>query len=417
MFFSKGKLEVVLDSPDIVLYGSPREARFAEITGRVVLTSKTPQPASSLIVRLKPKYQNPFNPVLSALWMSDITYTIIKDGEIDDASVAIPHDSTTGQQQWCFAMAIPGNILETVFTPDVLVAYELGAEMRTTSASHWVPFCKLAHSVPICIKRLPAADSAWSTIANEPMYASAVWRNSVEMTAIAGSRIMHDSQSFEVTGVVRPLHKGMRLLCAGFEIRESLEGYLRCLTLESSQRSIVAKCSCDITATSLGTIRRSESVVATDMPSNVRFKMEYPPASIPHRAGVAIDQEIQVFGTLSVPRAYTNIQYDIASGPIRVSHELVFSASIVDEHGQVHSVRLSSGIYVLPQSTQVPVDLPRYEHSDRDILLAAGRRWSLDSSIETFLPSWTGAMATQRMCQESQPPEYSHPIAAAIPSS
>ncbi|KAJ2344566.1 hypothetical protein GGH91_002828, partial [Coemansia sp. RSA 2671] len=68
MLFIKGKLEVVLDSPDVVLYGSPREARFAEITGRVVLTTKQAQSASSLIVRLKPKYQNSFNPVLSILW-------------------------------------------------------------------------------------------------------------------------------------------------------------------------------------------------------------------------------------------------------------------------------------------------------------------------------------------------------------
>ncbi|KAJ2063388.1 hypothetical protein GGI17_001749 [Coemansia sp. S146] len=416
MLFNKGKLEVILDSPDVVLYGSPREARFTEITGRVVLTSKSAQSASSLIVRLKPKHQNPFNPVLSLLWMSDITYTIIKDGQIDDASVEIPHDSSTGQQQWRFAMAIPGSIFETVYTPEVSVAYELLVEMRTTSVSHWVPFSKLAHSVPICIKRLPAADSAWATIANEPMYASAVWRNSVEMTAIAGSRVMHDAQSFEVTGVVRPLHKGMRMLCAGFEIRESLEGYLRCPAQETSQRSTVAKCSSDITTTSLGTIRRSDPV-SSDMAGGVRFKMEYPPVSMPHRAGVAIDQEIQVFGTVNVPRAYTEIQYDIATGPIRVSHELVFSASIVDEHGQVHNVRLSSGIYVLPKSTQVPVDLPRYEHSDKDILLAAGRRWSLDSSTVTCLPSWTESMNAQRICQDSPPPAYSHMVTTAIQTS
>ncbi|KAJ2830128.1 hypothetical protein GGI24_001980 [Coemansia furcata] len=313
-------------------------------------------------------------------------------------------------------MAIPGNIFETVCTPEVTIAYELVVEMRTTSVCNWVPFSKLSRSVPILIKRLPAADSAWATIANEPMYASAVWRNSVEMTAIAGSRVMHDAQSFEVTGVVRPLYKGMRLLCAGFEIRESLEGNLRCPTQETSQRSIVAKCSCDITTTSLETTRYS-GPVASDMASGVRFKMEYPPASVPHRAGVAIDQEIQVFGTVVVPRAYTEIQYDIATGPIRVSHELVFSASIVDEHGQVHNVRLSSGIYVLPKSTQAPVDLPRYEHSDKDILLAAGRRWSLDSSSVSCLPSWTGSMNTQRMCLESPPPAYSHMITTAIHSS
>ncbi|KAJ2021231.1 hypothetical protein IWW57_004924 [Coemansia sp. S610] len=416
MLFIKGKLEVVLDSPDVVLYGSPREARFAEITGRVVLTTKQAQSASSLIVRLKPKYQNSFNPVLSILWMSDITYTIVKDGRIDDASVEIPHDSSTGQQQWRFAMAIPGNIFESVHTPDVSITYELVVEMRTASVSRWIPFGKLSHSVPICIKRLPASDSAWATIANEPMYASAVWRNSVEMTAIAGSRVMHDAQSFEVTGVVRPLHKGMRLLCAGFEIRESLEGNLRCPTQETSQRSTVAKCLCEITTASLDPAR-SSGPVSSDTSSGVRFKMEYPPASIPHRTGVAIDQEIQVLGAVNVPCAYTEIQYDIATGPIRVSHELVFSASIVDEHGQVHNVRLSSGIYVFPKLTQAPLDLPRYEHSDKDILLAAGRRWSLDSSTVACLPSWAGSIDAQHTCQDSPPPAYSHVIITAIPSS
>ncbi|KAJ1998507.1 hypothetical protein H4R26_005433 [Coemansia thaxteri] len=313
-------------------------------------------------------------------------------------------------------MAIPGNIFETVYTPDVFVAYELVAELRTTAMAHWVPFCRMAHSVPICIKRIPAAESAWATVANEPMYASAVWRGSLELTVIADSRVMHDSQSFDISGVIRPLHKGLRLLCAGFELRESLEGYLRCLTQETAQKSIVAKCSCDISAASLGASSDSANS------STVRFKMEYPPVSVPRRAGVAIDQEVQVFGALSVPRAYTDIQYDIATGPIRVSHELVFSASVVDECGQVHNVRLSSGIYVLPELSQPPVELPRYEHSAKDILLAAGQqRLSQNVSAATCLPLWTAeSLVAQYLCQDAppqSPPAYSHLMSTAIRSS
>ncbi|KAJ2817554.1 hypothetical protein IWW50_006128, partial [Coemansia erecta] len=81
--------------------------------------------------------------------------------------------------------------------------------------------------------------------------------------------------------------------------------------------------------------------------------------------------EIQVVGALRVPRAYSQIQYDVAVGPIRVSHEVVFIAQVVEESGEVHSVRLSTGVYVLPCTAPPAADLPRYEHAAKDVLLAS----------------------------------------------
>ncbi|KAJ1813431.1 hypothetical protein LPJ56_003426, partial [Coemansia sp. RSA 2599] len=104
-----------------------------------------------------------------------------------------------------------------------------------------------------------------------------------------------------------------------------------------------------------------------------------------------------------------------------VSHELVFAVSVVDEVGQVHNVRLSSGVYVFPRVSSEVVDLPRYENSDKDVLLAAGQCWTLDSSAPNapdLHTPWT-LNNSSRFFDHSPPPEYSpslHPTETAPPA-
>ncbi|KAJ2296016.1 hypothetical protein IWW55_005244, partial [Coemansia sp. RSA 2706] len=107
--------------------------------------------------------------------------------------------------------------------------------------------------------------------------------------------------------------------------------------------------------------------------------------------------EIQVAGTLSVPSAYSHVQYDVSAGPIRVSHELVFVAQVVEETGEVHSVRLSTGVYMLPSVAPLAVDLPRYEHVAKDVLLVG-------SDVGAAL--WT--------CRDGTPPPAYSPESCAV---
>ncbi|KAJ2375121.1 hypothetical protein IW150_002721 [Coemansia sp. RSA 2607] len=373
MLFSKAKLQLIPDSDHIVLHGTPRDARCAVVSGRILLASKVPRAVNSLTVRFRPKQEDLLNPAMSIACLSEITCTVVKDGRPGPTSQELAYNPATMSQEWRFSIGIPGNISETVFSPSAFIAYELVAELRTASVVRWAPFGKLSCAVPIAVKRLPAADSALLAVANESVCVAAKWRDRIELTTIAGSRVVHDSRPFQVSGVVRPLLKGMRLLRVGFELREFIDGPFESSShsssSSSSRGSTVARCSRDVNAATLALYQDS-----------VHVNMEFPPCSVQRRSGIVVDQEIQISGSLQIPKPYDDIQYDISIGPIRVSHELVFAVSIVDEVGQVHNVRLSSGIYALPCVSSATIDLPRYENSSKDTLLAAGQRWTLDSS-------------------------------------
>ncbi|KAJ1664519.1 hypothetical protein EV178_004032 [Coemansia sp. RSA 1646] len=397
---SKGRLQIIPDSPDIFLHGPLREARCSVISGRIVFTSKTPRAVSSLVVRFRPKEEDMLNPAMSVAFLSEITCVVVRDGVVGETSSELPYSAASGQQMWRFSVGVPGNINETVFAPSAFVAYELVAELRTAAGFvSWAPFCKLVASAPVAVKRVLASDSVWASMASEPMNVSAVWRDRIELTSIAASHVVSDSQNIRVSGVLRPLLKGMRLLRAGFELREFISGPFDSVGENGGARGhTAARCSRDINTAVPNAAESSDCV---------QIRMEFPAKSSQNRAGVVIDQDIQVTGCLKTPPAYDGIQYDIPMGPIRITHELVFAASVVDECGQVHNVRLSSGIYVFPNTSLALTELPRYEHSDKDILLAAGRRWSLECA-ESFAGPIHTWCPNARLLEAlfSPPPEY-----------
>ncbi|KAJ2081815.1 hypothetical protein H4R24_002079 [Coemansia sp. RSA 988] len=396
MIFSRGKLLIIPDSPDVLVYGSPREALHAEISGRIVYTTNIPRPVSSLIVRFRPKNEELFNPAMSVACQSEISSVIVKDGISATTATELPFNEAAGQQEWRFSMSIPGNISETVFTPTAFIAYELVAEIRIGSITHWSPFCKQVSSIPMTVKRVPAPGSLWASVAEEPMDISAIWQGKLELSAVASSRIAYDSQPFCIRGVIRPLTKGMRLLRTTFDIREAVDGPFDSGNEPSSRSHIASRCTHDLCAESSAACQDGMRVVVP-FPHDTATR---------RRPGLVIDQEIQISGSLNVPRAYEDIQYDIAVGPIRVSHVLFFSAAIADERGQVHTVRLSSGVYVLPRTAVDTAVLPRYEHSDKDVLLAAGQRWSLRNS-DTQLEDTVERLCCQQHHQgDNSPPAY-----------
>ncbi|KAJ2161587.1 hypothetical protein GGF46_001357 [Coemansia sp. RSA 552] len=348
MLFSRGKLQVIPDSPDVIVYGSPREARCALISGRVVYTTRAPRPISALVVRFRPMEEAVFSSAMSIACQPDILCTIVKDGCVAASALELPYDEATGQYEWRFTMAIPGDTCESVSVPSAFITYELAAEIRMPSAVAWMPLARQTSATPIAVKRVPAPDSLWESVGEEPLDVSAVWRERLELSATAPSRIMHDSSVFHVNGIVRPLVKGIRILHATFELRESACGPF------DQRKHTVARRAHNLCASAAGTSPGSLS---------------------PPLLGVSVDQEIQIPGNLDVPKAYVSVQYDIPIGPIRVSHELVFSVSAVDECGQMHLVRLSTGVYVFPCRSP-PLLLPSYGLSGKDTLLATGRRWS-----------------------------------------
>ncbi|KAJ1735612.1 hypothetical protein LPJ61_000450 [Coemansia biformis] len=365
MPFARGRLQLIPDTPDIVVHGAPREARCAVLSGRIVYLARSPRPICSLVVRFRPKHEELFNPALSVACQPEMCCVVVRDGRVSADSTELAIDECAGRQEWRFSMDIPGNISETVFTPSAFIAYELVAEIRTSPLAHLMPFCKQVCVVPIAVKRVPAAGSLWAAMADEPLDASATWRERIDMSAAAGSRIAHDAQSFRATGTLRPLVKGMCLLRAAFELRESTDGPFDSWGEGPPRGHTVAMCVRDLCAPAAPSARQD--------PMSVRC--DFTPTTASRRPGIAIDQDVRISGTLRVPAAYGDVQYDIATGPVRVSHELVFSATVVDEAGQVHTVRLSTGVYVFPPGRAPLAELPRYENVAKDTLLAAGQYW------------------------------------------
>ncbi|KAJ2798717.1 hypothetical protein H4S07_005625 [Coemansia furcata] len=90
------------------------------------------------------------------------------------------------------------------------------------------------------------------------------------------------------------------------------------------------------------------------------------------KAGLPLIQEIATSRSLSVPEAYTGIQYDIRRGPIRVKHELSLFVTVADSAGRMQNLRLVTPVFVMPMSTRKRVDLPRYEDTDTDELIESG---------------------------------------------
>ncbi|KAJ2338035.1 hypothetical protein GGF43_006970, partial [Coemansia sp. RSA 2618] len=84
--FAKGRLQIILDAADVVVYGSPREARSAVITGRIVYATRTPRAVSSLVVRFRPKHEELFNPAMSVACQAEITCAVVKDGCVSAAA-------------------------------------------------------------------------------------------------------------------------------------------------------------------------------------------------------------------------------------------------------------------------------------------------------------------------------------------
>ncbi|KAI8324949.1 hypothetical protein GQ54DRAFT_249261, partial [Martensiomyces pterosporus] len=335
-------LQVIPDSPDILLYGSSSESRSTILSGRIVLHSRSAPRIKSLTVTLRSQRERLFQSSSSLAPPTHLSTAVVENGLSNTASLPTPYDKVRGQQEWRFSIYVPGSLSETVFTAPAFVAYELIAELHYASAFYLTLASK---PVSVAVKRVPLVDSAWAVIASEPMNVSAMWRGRVELTALTRSRIVHDGDAVKVEGVVRPLVKGMRLLRVGFQIREYVE------------------CTREVTGPSLCLGALDGVELAVGLPASAT---ECHDAS----GGLLIDQEIAASSRLSIPQAYRAIQYDVAQGPVKVTHDLVFAASVVDETGQVHNVRLSSGIFVLPLGVPETDDvLPRYEDVGSDTLL------------------------------------------------
>ncbi|KAJ2249700.1 hypothetical protein GGI13_004200 [Coemansia sp. RSA 455] len=380
-------INILLDSPEAILYGGPGEASGTLITGRVSVSTKHTSQLTSLMVTLRPQRARLFqsqNPVAPDICLQTV---LVSNGLT--APQILHRDISDKEHEWRFSIGIPGSIAETVFSSDSFVAYELVAQARAPGTLTSVVQSK---AVPIAIKRAPSIDSQWALLASEPISESAVWQDRLDLTLIAESRIIYDQQVLSVRGVIRPLVKGMSLVRTGFQITERISH-------------------------SIGTLGSAHSFAMRRVVVDNSVDMSSPQSTKPAGNGMSTEQvglplieEICTSRSLTVPEAYMGIQYDIRRGPIRVSHELSLFITVADAAGRSQNLRLVTPVFVMPMSTRKRVDLPRYEDTIADELIESGvgaavqRDEDLMSEyvlVDTTYPSESGSME----CYSSEAPD------------
>ncbi|KAJ1824955.1 hypothetical protein GGH91_000871 [Coemansia sp. RSA 2671] len=347
---------VLLDSPEAILYGGPGEAGGTLVTGRVTVAAKHASQLTSLVVTLRPQRARLFqaqHPVAPEICLQAV---LVSHGLTPPQ---IMHRDISGKEhEWRFSIGIPGSTAETVFSNANFVAYEVVAQARAPGTLTSVVQSK---AVPIAIKRAPAIDSQWAHLASEPITESAVWKERLDLTLTVPSRIIYDQQTLSVRGVIRPLVKGMSLVRAGFQITERISQSIGALGRAHSfaVQNVIVDNSVDIPGS------QSAGNAATASRSHSSDKSA-------EKAGLALIEEISISRSLSVPEAYTGIQYDIRRGPIRVSHELSLFVTVADAAGRLQNLRLATSVFVMPMSTRKRIDLPRYEDTAADELVESG---------------------------------------------
>ncbi|KAJ2721974.1 hypothetical protein GGI07_003624 [Coemansia sp. Benny D115] len=176
-----------------------------------------------------------------------------------------------------------------------------------------------------------------------------------------------------VRGVIRPLAKGISMVRAGFQI---IERTGRKVLVFGSEQAIT----------------QNEIIVdnCVDMPSSQhphgsnRSNGDFSSNSnnIVDQSGLPLTQEISASRCLSVPEAYTAIQYDIHRGPIRINHELVMFVTILDDTNTLHNLRLSTPMFVLPKLVGKQLNLPRYEETGLDRLVETSGDCKLQRDVD-----------------------------------
>ncbi|KAJ1735617.1 hypothetical protein LPJ61_000455 [Coemansia biformis] len=337
------------DSPEIILYGGPSDARGAIVTGRVVVTARSAAQLARLTVTLRPRRARLFQAQQSVAPPAQYQTVLVSAGAAGDQ--AVHRALGDGAHEWRFSIDTPGALAETIFSRDCFVAYELVACAQAAGA-----FGTTARSrpYPIAVKRAPPPGSLWTTLASEAICESAAWRGRLELTLVAPSRIIHDQQQLPVRGVIRPLEKGIALRRAEFQIVERIahstktHGSLQ----PCSEKRVVADNVVELPA-------------ARDPPCRTN-------AALAGHADLALAQETSAERCLAVPPAYTGIQYDIHRELVRASHELVLVVTIADSQHRTHRLRLATPVFVLPRVDDMQrVGLPRYEETGADRLLIA----------------------------------------------
>ncbi|KAJ2448520.1 resistance to o-dinitrobenzene [Coemansia sp. RSA 2336] len=363
------RTSILPDSTHVVLRGQPSEASSQSLSGRVLFGL-----AHSLKVKRVTVVFQSVGSSKSQLPAQNGCAPVHIEQVVFDAS-----DSPNGWILWkpnrCarnatnyefpFEFVLPGNLHESANTPFGSVCYEIKATVHTCGfgINTW------SESVKVPVYRIPQEGSSQALQLTDALHTQADWLGAVELLVSHGTMAVADSSKINVHIAVRPLQKGLMLADIGLQLSETI-----------CHKSLTDK---------FGDLRRSQTTVS------VRRKVTGDAANGLTALPLCQDHALEL--PLSIPKAFSGIQYTMNTPRVTISHELVLIATLIDQDDNPRHLRIASNIRVVPKVALENnfVELPPYHNIEHDRLLL-------------------GSSAHQLAYFTSPPPSYSHVVSTHI---
>ncbi|KAI8324934.1 hypothetical protein GQ54DRAFT_295768 [Martensiomyces pterosporus] len=376
---------ILPDTPSIILRGTPAEASGQILSGRVMVRLGHSIKVKSAAIT----FQSATSPKSIAWRQTSIGSDILMKQELFSAA-----DTPRGYETWAaddagarefpFSFAVPGNLHESVNTEFGHVCYELRVSIRTCGfgINSWTD------SLRIPVYRVPEDGSPWAIALADSLQLQADWLGAVELEILSDAAAYSDKSKIQVRTIVRPLQKGQLLLDVGLRLREHIH--------------------CKTAVNKYGDFKDSEKVVC-----------ECSQKTCDPESGnlytLPLQQEHSFDMSLDVPKAFNGIQFDMQTAQLRITHELMFFATILDKNQEPHYLSISAPVMVVPSAAleSTDVELPAYRESNGDRLLLS----SPPPASDAPRTRQTAAVQSVSLASLSLPPPSYQNICAAPPPS
>ncbi|PIA17335.1 hypothetical protein COEREDRAFT_14793 [Coemansia reversa NRRL 1564] len=253
------------------------------------------------------------------------------------------------EYEYPFSITIPGNIEESIHTDFGRICYELKVTIFTCGfgINTWT------ESLKVPVYRLSNYDLQHTISLNEPLCVQSNWLDIVRLQILGDTAAIADNSKLHARIVVQPLQKGLNLVDIGVSLSETVHS-----------KSLVDR---------FGDPRKSSKIIYQRQQTTGDTATGGLPLLCEHYFDLV----------LHIPKAFTGVQYTMNTARLRVVHELVLTATVVDKHREPHHLRLSSFVCIVPSAVLINEisNLPAYCSTRLDRLLLSSNGRSTASSL------------------------------------
>ncbi|KAJ2340319.1 hypothetical protein GGF43_006442, partial [Coemansia sp. RSA 2618] len=321
-------IEIKLDQPELLVRGTFDEATPPLLSGRLIVHLPEPIRVRSLRLTFSGRIDTFLNQssVVDAAVSRDTHREFLAHTwgfftpERSNSAHTHSSEQWVGTREFPFDLLVGGDNPETIHTALGKVQYTLHALLERT-AFH----ANLTCTAEVPVKRGPMPGAPWALALMESIEARGCWAEQLEYRITVPTRSLKDGELFHTRFEIEPRAKGMKLVAVGVLVKEYVRFYgARAQSVHRFARVVA----------------RNENYVLPSAACSV----------VPRRAGECMDlvDATSISIPLSIPDAYTHVQYDVATDVIEVRHRIKFLVKIRDPAMMVHSVFIAVPVSIMP---------------------------------------------------------------------